>query len=98
MVEGSLETLSHQNSGRVRHMKRILLAKLFMIAGLGLLGACGEQAALADLDEGPNASIMPLMGTIYRVAPLTAPHELLASDPALFLPRDWLDPAHVVAG
>ncbi len=67
--------------------------------GYPTFGPAGELVFYgADLDEGPNASIMPLMGTIYRVAPPTAPHEMLASAPGLFLPRDWLDPAHIVVG
>jgi len=67
--------------------------------GYPMFGPSGELVFYgADLDEGPNASIMPLMGTIYRVAPPTAPHEVLATDPGLFLPREWLDPSHIVVG
>jgi len=67
--------------------------------GYPTFGPTGELVFYgADLDEGPNASIMPNMGTIYRVAPPTAPKEVLASDPGLLFPRDWLDGTHVVAG
>ncbi len=67
--------------------------------GYPIFGPTGDLVFYgADLDEGPNASIMPLMGTIYHLASPTAPREVLANDPRLFLPRDWLDPAHIVVG
>ena len=67
--------------------------------GYPTFGPGGEMVFYgADLDEGPNASILPLKGAIYRVAPPTAPYELLASDPGLMFPFDWLDGTRVVVG
>lgn len=50
----------------------------------------------ADLADGPEATIQPELGAIYRVAPPTAPHELLTSSPGLSIPQSWLDATHVV--
>ncbi len=36
------------------------------------------------------------MAAIYRVAPPTAPYELLLSAPELSLPQSWLDSTHAV--
>jgi len=47
------------------------------------------------LPDDPNASILPDQGTLYRVAPPTAPHEVLASSPGLLMPQGWLDATHV---
>ncbi len=67
--------------------------------GYPTFGPTGELSFYgADQDEGPNASIMPLMGTIYRVAPPTAPQEVLASAPGLLFPAGWMDGTHVVTG
>ena len=50
----------------------------------------------ADLSDSPEASLQPELGAIYRLAPPTAPHELLASAPELSIPQSWLDDTHVV--
>jgi hypothetical protein len=52
----------------------------------------------ADFAGDSNDSVLPEEGTLYRVAPPTAPHEVLASDPGLLLPQGWLDATHVVVG
>jgi hypothetical protein len=50
----------------------------------------------AMLSTDPQASIMPVAGTIYRVAPPTAAHEVLKSGYGILYPFDWLDDTHVV--
>jgi hypothetical protein len=50
-------------------------------------------ADLASESEGPPT---PEMGYIYRVAPPTAPSEVLAADPGLLFPAAWLDDTQVV--
>lgn len=50
----------------------------------------------ADLEGGPGAQLQPELGVIYRVAPPTAPYELLLSAPELSLPQSWLDSTHAV--
>jgi hypothetical protein len=43
-------------------------------------------------------SVQPEAAAIHRVAPPTAPDEVLASDPGLLIPQGWLDATHVVVG
>ena len=43
-----------------------------------------------------HTSLQPDEGILYRVAPPTAPHEVLASSAGLRLPQGWLDDTHVV--
>ncbi|MGW8319880.1 MAG: hypothetical protein ACWGPS_11585 [Candidatus Promineifilaceae bacterium] len=50
----------------------------------------------ADLDQSPDAQLQPETAAIYRVAPPTAPYEMLLSAPELLLPQSWLDGSHVV--
>ena len=103
-LEGQVTTLAYVEgssvvilSGAGAVLNTIVLEDDYV--GYPTFGPTGELVFYgADLDEGPNASIMPLKGTIFRVAPPTAPNEVLASDPGLFFPRDWLDPAHVIVG
>jgi hypothetical protein len=49
----------------------------------------------ANLDD---AGITPEQASIHRVAPPTAPDEVLASEPNLLLPQGWLDATHVIVG
>lgn len=50
----------------------------------------------ADLLEETDGPPTPEMGYLYRVAPPTAPHELLVSDPGLLYPAEFLDGATVL--
>jgi len=102
-LEGQVTTLAYVEGGSVAILNGAgtVLNTLNLeddYVGYPTFGPTGELVFYgADLDEGPNASIMPLNGTIYRVAPPTAPYEVLVSDPGLLFPRDWLDGTHVVA-
>ena len=49
----------------------------------------------ANLDD---AGIMPEQANIHRVAPPTAPDDVLASGPNLLHPQGWLDATHVIVG
>lgn len=67
--------------------------------GFPTFGPGGELVFYgADLSQGPDASILPEQGTLYRVAPPTASPEVLASAQGLLLPNAWLDAGHVVVG
>jgi hypothetical protein len=57
----------------------------------------GGELVFYSAEFGPDP-LRPAPGTIYRVAPPTAPHEIVASAEGLLMPQAWLDATHVVAG
>lgn len=57
----------------------------------------GGELVFYSADLG-DEDIRPEMGTIHRVAPPTAPAEVLASDRGLLPPQGWLDASHVIVG
>ncbi len=64
--------------------------------GFPTFGPGGELVFYAaDLSD---EALLPVEGILYRVAPPTAPAEVLARDPGLMMPHAWLDATHVVTG
>ena len=59
-------------------------------------GPGGELAFYSA--ELADDSIQPEAASIHRVAPPTAPDEVLVSDPGLLFPQGWLDDTHIVTG
>jgi hypothetical protein len=43
-------------------------------------------------------SILPVAASLHRVAPPTAPSEVVVSDPALLLPNQFIDDARLIVG
>jgi hypothetical protein len=101
-LDGAVNALAYTNgtevvilNGAGETLNSIALDHDYM--GYPTFGPGGELVFYgADLRPESEGPPMPEMGYLYRVAPPTAPHELLVSDPGLLYPAEFLDGATIV--
>jgi hypothetical protein len=101
-LDGSVSVLAYTNgaevvvlNGQGDTLNSITLEHDYV--GYPTFGPAGDLVFYgADLAADTGGPPMPEMGYLYRVAPPTAPHEVLAGDAGLLYPAAWLDDTHVV--